>query len=437
MNLRRLAALFLAVVFSLCFSACSGVESEEDNLLSAPRLEGDLAPIQQALEEYAGEGITLKYPVSGEYRSALILKDVTGDGRNEAVAFYSTTVDKTVTMHINVIASDGKKWASMGDLSLVGSGVESVSFSDLDGNGTEDIIVGWNIYGNVDKQVGVYTFDKGKPVQRVLEPYSAFLCHDITDDGISDLSVIYLNSAEKTALAKVIALTDIGISEMGQVTLDGGVTSYSTPVVSTLKDGTPALYIDAVKGVGMQTEIIWFEEGVLKTLFDPEAPETSLTYRASAVASRDYNGDGVIDLPLTEILLSTANLAEADKVWFTNWSTFDGKAFRLIASTFMNYSDGYSLTVPEHLKTKLHLVRRTQDRLRIFYAYDPEVGAAYDEIFRYIAATPAEYSSGKLQNEGYFLLKETDALVYLAAVSEENELGITKQDVKNMFSIIK
>lgn len=437
MNMRRLTALLMAVVFCLSFAACSGVESEEDNLLSAPRLEGDLAPIQQALEEYAGEDITLKYPVSGEYRSALIIKDVTGDGRNEAVAFYSTTVDKTVTMHINVIASNGKRWASIGDLSLVGSGVESVSFSDLDGNGTVDIIVGWNIYGNVDKQVGVYTFDTGKPVQRVLEPYTTFICEDVTEDGINDLSVIYLNAAEKTALAKVIALTDMGISELGQVPLDGGVTSYSEPIISTLKNGTPAIYIDAVKGAGMQTEIIWFEDGQLKALFDPEAPETSLTYRANAVASRDYNGDGIIDLPLAEILASTANLSEADKVWFTNWSSFDGEKFVLVTSTFMNYSDGYALAVPEHLKTKLHLVRRIQDRLRIFYTYDLEGGVVGDEVFRYIAVIPAEYEGGGLQKEGYFLLEKTDTLYYLGAVRQDNELGITEKNVRDMFSIIK
>lgn len=437
MRFKKLIALLLSALFAFILSGCDTLQPNVDDLLVTPKLEGDMSPVQQALEEAAGEDITLKYPVSGDYRSAFVLRDLNNDGDEEAIAFYSVTTDSTVSMHINVIALSGEGWQSKGDLSLVGNGVESVSFSDLDGDGGLEIIVGWMVYGTVEKQVGIYTYDGKTLVQRAIEPYTNFLCADITGDAVNDLSVVYLNSSEKTATAKIFSLSSIGITEVGQAPLDGGVSSYSAPVLSTLSNGRPAIYIDAVKGNGMLTEIIWYKDGTLHSIYDPSAPETSLTYRNGTVISRDYNGDGVIDIPVSELLISTAEMVDADKGYYTNWSEFDGERFKILASTFMNYSDGYSLTIPDKWKKNLLLIRKTEARMRFFYSYDPETKFAGDELFRIIAASVPDYETGAYSTGQYILLDRTDTLVYLAKVMPDNSVGITEKDVREMFSIIK
>ncbi len=437
MCFKKLIALCLSALFIFTFTGCDTLQPDVDGLMGAPKLEGDMSPVQQALEETVGEKITLKYPVSGEYRSAFVLKDLNGDGVKEAMAFYSDTVDSTVSVHINIIAQEGESWQSKGDLSLVGNGVESVSFSDLDGDGGLEIIVGWMVYGTVEKQVGIYTYDGKSLIQRAIEPYTNFLCADITGDKVNDLSVVYLNSAEKTASAKIFSLSTVGITEVGQTALDGGVSSYAAPVLSTLSNGWPAIYVDAVKGNGMLTEIIWYKDGILHSIYDPEAPEISLTYRNSTVSSRDYNGDGVIDIPVSELLISTAEMTDADKAYYTNWSEFDGEKFNILASTFMNYSDGYSLTVPDKWKARLLLVRKTEARMRFFIGFDPETKLAKDELFRIVAASVPDYETGAYADDKYILLDRTDTLVYLAMVMPENSVGITEKDVREMFSIIK
>lgn len=437
MRLKKLIALCLSALFAFTLSGCDILQSDVDNLMGAPKLEGDMSPVQQALEESVGEDMILKYPVSGEYRSAFILKDLNGDGSEEATAFYSVTADSTVSVHINLIALGDEGWQSKGDLSLVGNGVESVSFSDLDGDGGLEIIVGWMVYGTVEKQVGIYTYDGNTLVQRAIEPYTNFLCADITGDKVNDLSVVYLNSAEKTASAKIFSLSTVGITEVGQAPLDGGVSSYLPPVLSTLTDGWPAIYIDAVKGNGMLTEIIWYKDGILRSIYDPAAPETSLTYRNGTVTSRDYNGDGVIDIPVSELLVSTAEMTDADKAYYTNWSEYDGERFSILASTFMNYSDGYSLTVPDKWKERLLLIRKTEARMRFFYSFDPQTKLSGDELFRIVAASVPDYETGAYAQDKYILLDRTDTLVYLAMIMPENSVGITEEDVRAMFSIIK
>ncbi len=433
---KKLIACALSALLMLVMSGCDALMFNADELLTAPKLEGDMHPVQQALEEAVNDKITLKYPTLGEYRSAFVMKDIDGDGSNEAFAFYSTTADSTVTMHINVIENIGGQWQSKGDISIVGNGIESVSFADLDGDNKLEIIVGWYIFGTTEKQVGVYTYDKNTLTQRAIEPYTNFILADLTADKTEDLVIIYLNTTEKMASAKLLSLSSKGITEVGIAALDGGVNSYAEPVLSTLTDGTPALYIDAVKGSGMLTEIIWYKDGALHGIYNSDTPEDSKTYRNGTTQSRDYDGNGVIDIPLSEILISTEQMADSDKVYYTNWSEFSGKELILRSSAFMNYSDGYSVTVPSQLKQSLLVIRKLESRTRFFYSYDKDEKLVGGELFRIVTVPLAEYDFEVYAKNGYVPLGKTESLIYFTKVSEETDI-LTAEYVKSMFAILK
>ncbi|MBO5852619.1 MAG: VCBS repeat-containing protein [Clostridia bacterium] len=437
MIVKKLIMLVLSALLMIMLSGCDTMMFNADELLLSPMLEGDMYPVQQALEDSVKGKITLRYPVSGEYRSAFVMKDIDENGREEAFAFYSTTTDSTVTMHINVIENEDGEWESKGDLSLVGNGVESVSFADLDGNGNLEIIVGWQVFGNTEKQVGIYTYDGSLLTQRAIEPYTNFAYADLTGDSKQDLVIIYHNSAEKAAAAKLISLSDKGITEVGKAKLDGGVSSYSLPVLSKLTDGTTALYIDAVKGSGMLTEIIWYKDGALHGIYNPDAPESSPTYRNSAIASRDYDSNGVVDIPLLEVLKSTERMDDSDKVYYTNWSEFNGKKLVLRSSCLMNYSDMYSLAIPKNIKQQLLVIRKTETRTRFFYSYDQQKQLAGGELFKIVTVPTVQYNAEVYTKNGYFVLGETETVMYLASVEENNSFKITKEDVLEMFSIIQ
>ena len=435
--MKKFIALIVSIVFLLTLTGCSGFGVDIENMLGAPKLEGDMYPVQQALEDAVGQDITLKYPISGDYRSAFVLKDLNSDGVSEAIAFYSTTSDGVVTMHINIISSNFKEWKSCGDLNLVGNDVEAVSFADLDGDATLEIIVGWMVYGTVDKQVGVYTFKDGILTQRAMESYTNFICGDMSNDGIDDLALVHLNTVDKTASAKVLTLNESGVLESGVVSLDGGVTSYSAPVISKTLDGGSALYVDAVKGVGMLTEVVWFEDNTLKSLYDPASMETSATYRAGTVASRDFDADGVIDIPFLELLHSTADMNDSDKVYYTVWSSFSNGMLTTTTSTFMNYTDGYYIEVPREWKDKIHLLRKTESRLRIFYGLDTELDTFSEELFRIMAVPNANYDEKELSEQNYVVIERAGGYVYLTKIAEENSFHITVETVKSMLGLIK
>ena len=436
MKVGKLLKVFAVLLCLLMLTSCTEFDNNAKSLLIAPRQE-ELHHIQKALEKSAGSDITLKYPTSGEYRSAFILKDIDNDGNEEAFAFYSKTVEETVTMNINAISQADDEWVSKGNSNVVAGGIERVVFCDLDGDGTEEIVVGWTVFGNVDKQLGVYSFDGESLKKRAGEKYSDFICGNLTGDNKNELVVLGINTTDKSATAKVFSLQEGSVSELGNTLLDDGITSFYTPVISKLSDSRPALYVDAVKGVGIVTEILWFQQDNLIRMNATNAQGENETYRTTSATVKDFNGDGFLDIPRCELLKSTADKEEIDKVYVTNWSSFDGKKFKTVASAFMNYSDGYYLTVTPQRLDKLYLARKTDSRLRIFYSYDLNTQTQGDEVFRIMAVDKATYTADTYTSQGYEAIHETEKFVYLCRVQSSNPIGITIEIIKSSFGVLK
>ncbi|MBO5908428.1 MAG: hypothetical protein J6Q67_01385, partial [Clostridia bacterium] len=159
------------------------------------------------------------------------------------------------------------------------------------------------------------------------------------------------------------------------------------------------------------------------------------TYRTTAVSSRDFDGDGIIDIPLQKLLLSTTEKEDFDKVYVTDWSSFDGKKIKKSVSALMNYSDGYYVIIPENRQDRLHLARKTDSRLRIFYSYNPLDKVQGEEVFRISVISKSDYEGGK--GEGYYLIAEKGELCFMARVIPDNELGFTEKELSDNFGIIE
>ncbi len=437
MILRRISVLLCALFVLFTFSSCNIFDTNIDNLLTPPKQDGYTYPIQQALEAAVGSKITLKYPISGNYRTAFTLMDIDGDSVNEAIALYSLTTDGTVSMHLNIIDYENDEWVSKSDVNIVGNGVEKIEFCDLNKDSIPEIIVGWMVYGTVDKQVGVYTYDRGVLNQRAMEKYTDFVCAKFNDTKMEDFIVLNHNATEKTATLKILELSENGIVETGTALLDGGVTSYFAPLVATLADGTPALFIDAIKGNGTLTEIVWFEKDQLKSIYNHTTGETSLTFRPSTLTYlTDIDGDMNYEIPVMSLLLSTADKPDSEKVYVTKWCSFNGKKLKVEKHTFMNYTDGYFFSVPEKWLDKMYLARQLDLRQRIIYSYDADTAMQGDELFRIIATSRSDIEAGKLDLTGYEQIAEKDELVYLVKITEDNSFKIDLEFMKDNFKLI-
>ncbi len=434
-RIKKALTLLLVAAFMVVLSGCKLFSVQED-LLSPPRPQGELFEIEKALRSLSSGKITLKYPTAGEYRSAIIQYDITSSGVKDAVAFYSTESENISLMHIAVITKRDGEWVAVRDASVLASGVERVEFDDLDGDGKSEIIVGWSVFGTVDKEIGIYGFDGATLSPYAHEKYTQFLRTDLNTDQKKELFLIYNNTADKTATARLLKLENKVVTEISAAASDGAVSGYLQVTASKLLNGKPAVFVDAQKGVSTITEVFYLEnDQLVNPFYDRESKATTATERKNNVASRDINGDGSLDVPMLQLMPGYENAAEADRVYVTKWCGFDGARLAVTLSAVMNYTDGYYFTYPKTYEGKISVDRILSSRTRVVnFVEDAEANEKH-ELFR--IKTVSLNSWETTENQGWQKLLEDNTTVYAVRISEfAKQNGITLQAIQNEFKLI-
>lgn len=432
--MRKLLSIFCAVCMLLTLGGCSMSDGNVDTLLSPPAPSGELYDVWQVITGLTSDATTLKYPSSGEYRSAITTKDLNGDNIYEAIAFYSTTLENVTTMHISLIAKSGDDWSSYGDVSLVATGVERVEFADINGDGILEIVVGWNVYGSVQKSVGVYSVEKAGLVSRILENHTSYICRDFDFDDNPDLLIINKDDIKKTSSAKLLDLTADGVKELGSTPLDPSVTEYLEPIVFSLENKT-AIYIDGTKSTGMVTEMLIIENGIITNLSYSGGTNTAFdTYRATPSPTLDINGDGNYDIPISYLLTQAA--VPSENVYKTNWYSFDGKGISLTVSTIMNYDDGYSLELPEKWDSTISASLSIADKTLTLYRLDNETGSSAQMLFKISAVAKNGTLAPSLM--GSTIIDENDTTTFYVTLGSYNGAEATsEEEIRSLFKILR
>lgn len=439
MKIRKMLIFCLALLFCISLSGCSMFTVNTEELLSPPALTGDFYPIAKALEKSAGAGYSLKYPAKGNYRSAVILNDITGDGVFEAFAFYSISDGEKVNMYINVICNRKGEWTSVSQQKIIAGGVDRVDFCDLDDDGIDEILVGWQIYGTSEMQLAVYSFVGGTLSQRMLQRYTYFICCDLNEDSRNEIFLINFNPSALTRSASVYQLKSDGIIEIAGCAMDGTVKSVSEPKLSELSSGKPAVYVDSVKGAGAITEVLFFEKNELvNPLYDPETMEIFGTLRPSSMSSLDINKDQIIEIPVQYEIPSVNSSGDDETVYLTRWCSFNGETLTVKLTALMNYNDGYYLTIPEKMADRIALKRDTENHVRQIYDYSAETGDVGESLV-YIQSVPAaDWDAGKYKGLGLNELCRYGKTAVVGWVTDyAEEIGLNLQELIKSIGVIE
>ena len=437
MKLKTVIITLLAAI--ICFANCGcAFVGDNDELVAPPELTGELSLIADALYDKAGSDCDLEYPTAGEYRSAIVLQDINGDGVSEAFAFYNTADDEMTTLHINVICQQEEKWVSVADQTIIATGVEMVTFSDLNGNGTKEILVGWDVNGTSEKKLSVFTFEKSKLTQQLIQAYTNFLCCDLDDNGSNEIFVHHLSTADKTNKAMVFGFKEGEVVQTAGCIMDASVKSANAPVLSTLSNGQKAIYIDEIKGVGSVTEVLYVSNGeIVNPLLDSvNSLENILTYRAASIETKDINGDGILEIPVASDLPNA--VADGEKLYYTNWCSFDGKQLSVKLVTVVNMVDGYYLTVPNTMIGYIAVLKDLESHERKFYHYDSHNGILGKVLFTVTAVNADDWASDEYDHEGKTELARKDNTVFVAQLGEgASAFAVTEQLIKDTFYLVE
>jgi len=433
--LKRILSVFVCLILCVSLCGCKFYSVDTDNLLSPPKLTGDMYPISKAIEKTAPAGYKLKYPTTGTNKSAVMLEDVDGDESNEAIAFYQTTDDDQITMNINIIRYDKENAKSIDIKSVTASGVDKVEFCDLDGDGVKEILVGFEIYANSEKQLMVYSLTSNTLISRFEQKYTNFACPDFDGDGKNELLIQLLDTKEGLNKASLFTLSNEGVEQTTGCIMDGTVKTAGEFKLSSLSTGQTAIYVDEIKGIGAITEVLFVVKGELEnTLLDLESEaENNKTLRAANIFSADINGDGIIEIPIASELPRVDDNS-TENLYYTNWCSFNGETLTVKQVSLMNSADGYKIDIQRNWLGSIAAAKDTEKRTRTIYRYDSDTKTVGEKIVTFRAMKKSKWE--KLKDSKQFKIAINGDTVYTATLNENGSDDLpTETQIKTMFSL--
>lgn len=448
---KKLIAVAMACLMAL-LSGCQFTGFDTLNLMKPPKATGDEANIQQVLEEEGGPDISLKYPQSGAYRSAVVMYDITGNGKQEAIAFYASNKGKDTSVHMMVIGSIEDQWTNWGDEPGAGPGVERICFGDLDGDGIKEIIVGWtNSYNNSLNTLSIYRYDNGEIKEVEVDySYSDIAISDFDKNGEDEIFITTLNNAaeDMAADAKLLKMDrkTHQINNISRVELDPTVVRYEAVKVGNISTNVIGVVIDGYKSDNcMQTEIVYWDNkkgGMVAPLSNTNG-DSNDTLRPTATISSDIDGNGIIEIPIVRQM--PGDISKEDGTgpcYITQWSWYDVSkgGWEFVYNMVANFSDGYGFQIPDEWEEDKVTARiDTETKTLTFYEWvenSEGVGAQGVAILKIQVFSDSEWQDEK-KIEGFTVLRKQNGRVYAVAFpSPDSEFTLNYQQVQKYFKLV-
>lgn len=449
---RKLTSFFIAVILALTLCGCSFTPFDTKNLMSPPKANED----QQAIHELLQGGqqdITFIYPQNGEYRSAIIMQDLNGDGTQDAIGFYSP--EDTAGVEVQFLINENGEWKTAASFKNTAIQVDRVCFADITGSGTNSVIIGWGSAAGTTGRtaaVNAYVFDSGNVTEHPMGIYGEMAVTDLNGDGINEIFTAdkfvpaEAEGDEPTpAMARVYAWNGNAMEETYSTAADNSISSYSAALFGKVTISLYGVVLDGLKADGSTTtQIFYLEDGEL--INAPQGVNTDgytspFTRPSSAqFLSRDINGDNYIEIPRATLLPGISeDIAPDSTSYLVEWLTFQrGGTGRLTVLTLMNSAENYWFRLPAGLRGKITASNDSAKRTVTYTAVteDPANGERLlgSPLFAIRVFTRSAWES-RGESGGYELLCEQSDVVYGIQVLTSDEdllryIGWIKQDFK-------
>ncbi len=437
---KKILLLFLSALLTFALCGCDAVTFNVTELMTPPKATGEKAAIQELIDKEAGSGYTLKYPQNGSFRSAITTVDYDADGVQEAVAFY-LPAGEAQTIHLLIMDNINGEWTTVGNHTSKSTTVDRLLFSDLDGDSVSEIIVGWNTYNSLIKDLSVYLTAEGTSSEIICESnYSDLLCSDFTSSGKEELLLLSLFTADKPATASLITLNDTknGLYAISEAPIDGDVVSFAKIQTGRVFYGQQGAVIDGITSEGTyNTQLIYYSDyfASLQTVsFAGDSP-TNQASRSYAVLSEDIDGDGIIEIPNTFKLRIDDIQTEAVPAALIYWCEYSATGSMNIDKTQVtSLVYGLRFTVPEKWGDNYTAYVNYSSGEITFYEW---AEGKPSDVILIIRMFPHDIWADGISSKGYTELAKNDSYVYAFITPGLNSsMMLTNEEVKEAFSLI-
>ncbi|MDD6489774.1 MAG: hypothetical protein PUG48_08165 [Clostridia bacterium] len=446
---RKYKSIVFSVVLAFCMffcSGCSDLSFSDNSIIRPPRATGDKAEIQDIISKNAGGKYTLKYPQNGDYRSAIIMHN-SQQTDESAVALYS--IDNDPNIQVCIISLVDNEWKCIGNFTSSASGVDRVMFEDISGDGKDDLIIGWNAY-NSQKTLSAYSFENDAIREMAIDDtYSEIIVADITNDGTDDIMLLSLSGTDTPSMAKLLQYSEQEKHPIGKFSLelDPEITSFTNVFVGNIESGKTGIIADGEKSGGLlSTQIIYFDEKA-NELRNPlvtikNGTVTNATTRKDIIISRDIDGDGTIEVPVTSQMSASSNDKTETLCSVTYWKQLKtaDNSLNTKMTTVINYTDGYYFIMPDRWIGNVTAKTDPENRNMTFYMWNSKTGSVGDKLLTIYRFNDSEWQNTDKSELIQIDVNNSSSKAIFAAqlfmTHAKDSLNITESEVRNSLKLI-
>lgn len=439
---KRFIALVLAAVVCVAQSGC--MESSVENLLSPPKLLDEQNEIYSELIKSVGQNVKLKYPKSGDYRSAFVIYNLDEEQSDEALVFYETA-GNNASLRLKFFDKVDGHFEAVYDIACAGNEVDSISFAKLGESEHTSIIVRYTVLNQSEKVFSVYTYENKTPVETYSSSYVCLDVYDINSDGIDELITVNYDKATQTSGAMMFTDGENGFERLSQTSLYGATADYIKVTEGKLTENTNALFLDYSKGNGLSgTDVVYCSansllspNGVSSTTVNSNISRVTNNYMAEIYCC-DIDGDGLVEVPSTKLLPGYETVDKSEQLYAVEWYTVAYDRFSSEHYSYFSSKYRFALLFPSRWRGVVTAVADLANNEIVFISYDERIGLDLEnarEILRVRAVDKDDKEALEKAKEELTFVGETDE-TYYCIKQQSGKLALTESELKNCFRML-
>lgn len=436
--MKKIIISVFALLMLLTFSGCS-MNLSLESLLSPPKLSDEQTEIYQALLNSKGSEVSLKYPKSGDYRSAFVVYDIDDEPSDEAIVFYEANgISGETTLRINFLDQKDGQWVSVYDMPALGTEVEKVIFERLSGDSNLSIIIGYSVLNQSDKAVSVLKYENSTPVEVFKGSYSVMDLFDIDDDGQKEMFIINYDKALTYSTASTFAWVDGMFTTTSSIALDPAATEYVNIKKGSYSETGTAVFVDYYKGENAYgTEVLVCYGARLARSVGVDTVVRRTNSFTPVVYSRDIDDDGIIEVPATTVLPGYENLTKPEQLNAVTWSVVEENSYlKREYTTYLSNRKDYILFMPSRWEG-LVTVTQSSDGSEITIWKAEELGNLSQQLLAIKSVQKSNVKKAELEGYTEFLFDaESDYRYYVKRGSIYNSLTLTDDELNDSLRFV-
>lgn len=431
---RRILLATLFLLTALLFSGCTMRTVEQ--MYALPKRSEEFNEMQSAIDT-AMYGMTYASPQSGENQQTVQMADLNGDGTDEIIVFAKGATEKPLQVLIFTQDADGHV-RTMETIGSNGLAFEQVEYVDFDDRPGKELVVGIRVGDQVQRSVAVYTFYNNDAELVLLNGYSKFITCDLDENGRSELMVFRQGEMEMQRAMAVLYQTRNGQIERSlELSLSSNADDIRRIMQGNLQNGKSAVYIaSALDTNAMVTDVLTLKDDTFVNLtFTGEVNTSIPTLRNFYVYSEDIDGDGIVEIPSTVTMKPLSMWQTAEHRQFLHWYSLDENGWEYSKLfTFHNFVGGWYLRL--HSGWASRITVEQDNGVYRFYLWDESYQIA-SSLFTLYVFTGSNRDEEAVK-DGRFALYRAEGVAYAASLNAAAvEYDITEDYLIESFRLIR